>query len=259
MNFQNVMQYLCQKLESHSRNIAKKRQNLFNSLTPETFAYQKNDITNFLNDLEEDLRQGAFAIKTLINENINLQINNAKQLQLQKSLYNEMKQSNNSLVEENENLRLKMTHDSKKKHFSAFTGRENFKNVRNILYDMEVNKKKLKTAVSKHFEEEKAKEKDNLKESEPATDGVKIPIRIKNTINKKSKSELEERKKNYSMEIKKNNLAKTQRIPANQANITFRNDRQKKKDFIQYTTPYGRYFTDFKEKTRTNTKGNQKN
>ena len=68
------MKYLVQKLETRYNSIIKFNKLLDSSNTSEAFYSLKKDFKLLFNDLEEDFRQGIFAIKALTSQNIKLQL-----------------------------------------------------------------------------------------------------------------------------------------------------------------------------------------
>ncbi len=65
----DIMEYLILKLESRQRNLAKYA-NIFNEIDSiESFYLKRQDIFNLFQNLEEEIRQTALAIKALLVQN----------------------------------------------------------------------------------------------------------------------------------------------------------------------------------------------
>ena len=67
-----IMNYLIQKLESRYNSIIKFNELLDTYNSPEDFFSLRKDFKLLFNDLEEDFRQGIFAIKALTSQNIKI-------------------------------------------------------------------------------------------------------------------------------------------------------------------------------------------
>ena len=101
-SFIEVMQYLTNKLESRYNSILKFKKLIDTSDSPNSFFSLRKDLKQLFSDLQEDFRQGIFAIKALIAHN--------------RSIINELKRTNkenkkiseqlNSLLSENKSLKI---------------------------------------------------------------------------------------------------------------------------------------------------------
>ena len=101
-SFVEVMQYLTNKLESRYNSILKSKKLIDTSDTPNSLFSLRKDLKQLFSDLQEDFRQGIFAIKALITHN--------------KRIINELKRKNkenvkiteqlNSILSENKNLKI---------------------------------------------------------------------------------------------------------------------------------------------------------
>ena len=103
MNSIDLFTYLINKLDSHSRKI-KSIKHIPIDINTDNFSYaesSRRSLINFYTELEEDLKQAAFAIKSLINE-VNCAFkNNKKEIEV-------LKQNQEYLIAENESLKLKL-------------------------------------------------------------------------------------------------------------------------------------------------------
>ena len=101
-SFIEVMQYLTNKLESRYNSILKFKKLIDTSDSPNSLFSLRKDLKQLFSDLQEDFRQGIFAIKALIAHN--------------RSIINELKRTNkenkkiseqlNSLLSENKSLKI---------------------------------------------------------------------------------------------------------------------------------------------------------
>ena len=99
-----VMNYLIQKLDFRQKKIIKFK-NLFKELDSfESFYSQRKEIYLLLNNLEEDLKQAAYAIKALLLQNKSLIKDINTRILDNKNLSNEL----NLTLGENENLKMKI-------------------------------------------------------------------------------------------------------------------------------------------------------
>ena len=103
-SFVEIMGYLIQKLESRYEIIIKFNQMLDTSNSSDEFFSLKNDLKLLFNDLEEDFRQGVFAIKALTSQNKkimdNLKIKTNENINILEKL--------NNTLSENKNLKLEL-------------------------------------------------------------------------------------------------------------------------------------------------------
>ena len=103
-SFVEIMGYLIQKLESRYEIIIKFNQMLDTSNSSDDFFSLKNDLKLLFNDLEEDFRQGVFAIKALTSQNKkimdNLKIKTNENINILEKL--------NNTLSENKNLKLEL-------------------------------------------------------------------------------------------------------------------------------------------------------
>ena len=101
-SFVEAMEYLIQKLESRYSSILKMNKLMDSLNSSDTFFSLRKDIKLLFNDLEEDFRQGIFAIKALTSQNKqlfdNLKIKNKENKNLTEQL--------NNFSSENKNLKM---------------------------------------------------------------------------------------------------------------------------------------------------------
>ena len=102
-SFVEAMEYLIQKLESRYSSILKMNKLMDSLNSSDKFFSLRKDIKLLFNDLEEDFRQGIFAIKALTSQNKqlfdNLKIKNKENKNLTEQL-------NNFSSSENKNLKM---------------------------------------------------------------------------------------------------------------------------------------------------------
>ena len=187
LNSTEIMGYLIRKLEARY-NAVSKFNKIFNSLDSFESLYSlRQELKILFNDLEEDLRQGIFAIKALTaqnkkilddlnikeneNKNITEQLNNIivdnKNLKMQLIKLKDRKINPNSKQdlemkkrEENFNLNFNEDRSTNRPKKEDDNGDENrggnyeygqLSNVKNIMDNMKKNKMKLKMAIEQHF------------------------------------------------------------------------------------------------------------
>ena len=187
LNSTEIMGYLIRKLEARY-NAVSKFSKIFNSLDSFESLYSlRQELKILFNDLEEDLRQGIFAIKALTaqnkkilddlnikeneNKNITEQLNNIivdnKNLKMQLIKLKDRKINPNSKQdlemkkrEENFNLNFNEDRSTNRPKKEDDNGDENrggnyeygqLSNVKNIMDNMKKNKMKLKMAIEQHF------------------------------------------------------------------------------------------------------------
>ena len=99
------MNYLIQKLEFRQKKIIKYK-NIFTQINSfESFYSQRNELYILLNNLEEDLKQAAFALKALVMQNKTL----VKEIAVKKNEAIDLSNKLNITLGENENLKLKLS------------------------------------------------------------------------------------------------------------------------------------------------------
>ena len=135
-SFIEVMQYLTNKLESRYNSILKFKKLIDTSDSPNSFFSLRKDLKQLFFDLQEDFRQGIFAIKALIAHN--------------RSIINELKRTNkenkkiseqlNSLLSENKSLKILKSkeNDTQIKKYNSK------KDINLNLRDESVNKENIK-------------------------------------------------------------------------------------------------------------------
>ena len=114
-NYKNVMEYLIKKLEARSRYMQKVKSATNSIGSFEDFKENKRDMIKQFSEIEDDLNQGANAIKALILQNKDLteqmQQNNQKmkindsRLLAEMKMMQEINDKNNLILQENEKLR----------------------------------------------------------------------------------------------------------------------------------------------------------
>ena len=103
----DIMEYLIQKLETRQKNLFQYA-NMFNSINSiEEFYMRRKDIFNLFQNLEEELRQAALAIKAIMIQNKALSNENIQILGIKKN-YSKLLSENNYLLKENNNLSQKL-------------------------------------------------------------------------------------------------------------------------------------------------------
>ena len=187
LNSTKLMEYLIKKLEARYNTVSKFTK-IFNTLDSfETLYSLRQELKLLFNDLEEDFRQGIFAIKALTaqnkkilddlnikeneNKNITEQLNNIivdnKNLKMQLIKLKDRKINPNSKQdlemkkrEENFNLNFNEDRSTNRPKKEDDNGDENrggnyeygqLSNVKNIMDNMKKNKMKLKMAIEQHF------------------------------------------------------------------------------------------------------------
>ena len=103
-SFVEVMEYLVQKLESRYNSIIKFNKLIDSSNAPDTFFSLRKDFKLLFNDLEEDFRQGIFAIKALTSQNKKM----AEDLKIKTKENKNITDQLNNIVSENKNLKLQI-------------------------------------------------------------------------------------------------------------------------------------------------------
>jgi len=123
--FFEAMKYLINKLESRYNSILKFNKLLDASDSPNSLFSVKKDLKLLFNDLQEDFRQGIFAIKALTTYNKNV----LDELKIKEKENKNLTEQLNSILSENKNLKLKIIKsienipqikmDSSKKDFNS--------------------------------------------------------------------------------------------------------------------------------------------
>ena len=122
-NVSEVMEYLSQKLESRYNSIIKFNELINTSGTPEAFFSLRKDFKLLFNDLEEDFKQGIFAIKALTAQNKNL----IEDLKIKNKENKNITEQLNNIISENKSLKLQMIKSKDKK--SPEKKKENKKDI----------------------------------------------------------------------------------------------------------------------------------
>lgn len=159
MNSIDLFTYLVNKLDSHSRRI-KSIKHIPIDVNTESFSLAENSRRNlitFYTELEEDLKQAAFAIKSLINELNCVFNNNKKQMEV-------LKQNQEYLIAENESLKLKLLPFTQINFNTNYNKMSNnrINDVKDIIHNMQQDKVIIKEAIKRHFNVTEVKD-DNTK------------------------------------------------------------------------------------------------
>jgi len=103
-SFIEAMKYLINKLESRYNSILKFNKLIDSSDSPNPLFSIKKDLKLLFNDLQEDFRQGIFAIKALTTYNKNI----LEELKIREKENKNLTEQLNSILSENKNLKLKI-------------------------------------------------------------------------------------------------------------------------------------------------------
>ena len=103
-SFIEAMKYLINKLESRYNSILKFSKLIDTSDSPNSLFSIKKDLKLLFNDLQEDIRQGIFAIKALTTYNKNI----LDELKIKEKENKDLTEQLNSILSENKNLKLKI-------------------------------------------------------------------------------------------------------------------------------------------------------
>ena len=122
-NVSEVMEYLSQKLESRYNSIIKFNELINTTGTPEAFFSLRKDFKLLFNDLEEDFKQGIFAIKALTAQNKKL----IEDLKIKNKENKNITEQLNNIISENKSLKLQMIKSKDKK--SPEKKKENKKDI----------------------------------------------------------------------------------------------------------------------------------
>lgn len=158
MNSIDLFTYLVNKLNSHSRRI-KSIKHIPIDVNTECFSLAENsriNLINFYTELEEDLKQAAFAIKSLINELNCVFNNNKKEMEV-------LKQNQEYLIAENESLKLKLLPFTQINFNSNYNKMSNnrINDVKDIIHNMQQDKVIIKEAIKRHFNVTEVKDDNN--------------------------------------------------------------------------------------------------
>ena len=103
-SFIEAMKYLINKLESRYNSVLKFSKLIDASDSPNSLFSIKKDLKLLFNDLQEDIRQGIFAIKALTTYNKNI----LDELKIKEKENKNLTEQLNSILSENKNLKLKI-------------------------------------------------------------------------------------------------------------------------------------------------------
>ena len=103
-SFIEAMKYLINKLESRYNSILKFSKLIDTSDSPNSLFSIKKDLKLLFRDLQEDFRQGIFAIKALTTYNKNI----LDELKIKEKENKDLTEQLNSILSENKNLKLKI-------------------------------------------------------------------------------------------------------------------------------------------------------
>ena len=241
----NVLNYLLEKLEHRTRSILKKK-----AKYTEQPSIPTNEFLLFITEVQDDLKQSIAVIKKLLQDNKQMET-----IYLNQTLSNsqgdvnkvisDLKQDNNCLIAEIENLKLQLMYNSTNnsnhidynKEYHSYSRKEDVKNMKDVISDMKRNKLQIKQEIKKHFSNNNSNNNSNVvmqrdgviteynDEEDSQGDNVKYKCKCYNKhSNSKSKN-------------KNNN----------------NNKRRNKPYFVNYTSPYGKLFTDIlKERDNMN-------
>ena len=132
-----VMEYLVQKLESRYNSIMKFKELLDTLGSPESFFSLKRDLKLLFNDLEQDFRQGIYAIKALSTQNEKLMDDLKVKINENKELIDQL----NNAISENKNVKLQILKFKDKKSQEIKKGKESPKKNINRKEDFDKNEK----------------------------------------------------------------------------------------------------------------------
>ena len=171
-NISEIMEYLSQKLESRYNSIIKFNELINTSGTPEAFFSLRKDFKLLFNDLEEDFKQGIFAIKALTEQNKKL----LDDLKIRNKEYKNISEQLNNIISENKNLKSQIIKSKDK---------SSFENIKENKKDINIKKEDIK--FEKNIENEFNNKKKNYD--------------YKNKINNDEKRQNEQyNKNNYELE-----------------------------------------------------------
>lgn len=144
MNSSNLMLYLSKKLEHHSKNISKNKQNFLCIPNEDNFLIRQKFLNNFLGELEDDLKQASYAIKALLSEINNLTLINqelAKKFDQNILTYETVKQDQSDISQYQSEMKNKTL--------------KSMKNAKDVIVENKKQKSKIRDAVKRYFSNEK--------------------------------------------------------------------------------------------------------
>ena len=159
MNSIDLFTYLVNKLNSHSRRI-KSIKHIPIDVNTESFSLaesSRRNLITFYTELEEDLKQAAFAIKSLINELNCVFNNNKKEMEV-------LKQNQEYLIAEKESIKLNLLPFTQINFNTNYNKMSNnrINDVKDIIHNMQQDKVIIKEAIKRHFNVTEVKD-DNTK------------------------------------------------------------------------------------------------
>ena len=189
-NVSEVMEYLSQKLESRYNSIIKFNELINTTGTPEAFFSLRKDFKLLFNDLEEDFKQGIFAIKALTAQNKKL----IEDLKIKNKENKNITEQLNNIISENKSLKLQMIKSKYNK--LPESKKENKK-------DININRKE-----DIKFEKKNEKELDNKNRNYEYRNNINIDEKAQKEQFNKNNYELEQLSnvKNIMDNMKKNKL-----------------------------------------------------
>ena len=299
-----LIEYLIQKLNSRCCSVEKNK-NVFEMLySYETFVLQKKKLLNLLEEINEDMKQAAFAMKALLNENKGLHQEILTKEEIHNKVINELSSNNDMLIEENEKLKEEMKNkpepikedvNDNEKLSNIDEEKENGEEAtkaENIINEMKISNTKIKEAISNHINNTDSKENNDIEDSNKLSEPKEYnnksnEIMIKAMSSSENMQLLsEELGKDFMQKILNNDtecINKAEKILNKQNKVPKRLKKSKlkqlkhsqsstnssryktikeskaferslrdypsscgitqSKQFINYTTPYGRFFT----------------
>ena len=225
----NVLNYLLEKLEHRTRSILKKK-----AKYTEQPAVPTSEFLMFISEVQDDLKQSIAVIRKLLQDNRQMET-----ICLNQSLTNshgdvnkvisELKQDNNCLIAEIENLKLQLMYNSANNskrtmdYNEASSKRsEDVKNMKDVISDMKRNKLQIKQEIKRHFSNNNSNNSSNA----IPRGGV-----ITELNEEDSQGDMKHTCKCYKKHL-------------NNANRSINNKRRNRRYFVNYTSPYGKLFTD---------------
>ena len=240
----NVLNYLLEKLEHRTRSILKKK-----SKYTEQPSIPTNEFLLFITEVQDDLKQSIAVIKKLLQDNKQMET-----IYLNQTLSNsqgdvnkvisDLKQDNSCLIAEIENLKLQLMYNNanNSNHIDynhSYSRKEDVKNMKDVISDMKRNKLQIKQEIKKHFSNNNSTNNSNViiqrdgviteYNEEEDSQGDNVKYKCKKCYKKHSNSKNKHNNNNNS------------------------NKRRNKPYFVNYTSPYGKLFTDIlKERDNMN-------
>ena len=199
-SYVELMEYLIEKLESRYNSILKYNKLLESSDSPNSLFDLKKDLISLFNGLQEDFRQGIFAIKALTtqnkkiteelkvknieNKNMEIKLNNiilenknlkfqiikfkgknSSQIDIQNSSNNNLEDNYENKQNDDDNSNKNINLNNERKDNEGIKKNnyefEQLSNVKNIMDNMKKNKLKFKMAIEQHFINSKCIDNDN--------------------------------------------------------------------------------------------------